>query len=129
MPKTKTKASPGLGTAAVPHSQETTTQRRSRRGDPFPSLTVATAGETVAQSVAEAAEDSTFANNPNVLSIGYSTDSDDEDGSDNDEEDFEDDSMTNNSSDNDAEEENSNEDTADPHHYSKLVDSLLLEDD
>ena len=37
--------------------------------------------------------------------------------------------MTNNSSDDDAEEENSNEDVADPHNYSKLVDSTLLEDD
>ena len=55
MPRIKSKASPqkhlrgGLGTAAVPHSQETTIQRRSRRGNPFPSLTAVTAGETVAQ--------------------------------------------------------------------------------
>jgi hypothetical protein len=86
------------------------------------------------QSVAKAAEDSTFAHNPNDLSIGYSTNSDDEDDSDDednldDDEDYEDDSMTNNSSDNDAVEENSNEDDADPHNYSKLVDSSLLEDD
>ena len=46
-----------------------------------------------------------------------------------DDEDSEDDSMTNNSSDDDAEEENSDEDDADLHHYSKLVDSLLFEDD
>jgi hypothetical protein len=129
MPRTKSKTSPqkqpcGLSTAAVPHSQETTIQRCSCC-DPFPSLTVATAGETVAQPVAKAAEDSAFANNPNDLSIGYSTNSDDEDDSDDDD----DDSMTNNSSDDDAVEENSDEDDADPHHYSKLVDSLLLEDD
>jgi hypothetical protein len=37
--------------------------------------------------------------------------------------------MINNSGDNDAVEENSNEDDADPHHYSKLVDNSLLEDD
>ena len=77
MPRIKSKASPqkhppGLGAAAVPRSQETTIQCRSRRGDPFPSLTVVTAGETVAQSVAEAAKDSAFAHNPNDLSIGYS---------------------------------------------------------
>jgi hypothetical protein len=77
MPRTKSKASPQkhphrLATAAVPHSQETTIQCRSRRCDPFPSLTVVTAGETVAQSVAEAAKDSAFAHNPNDLSIGYS---------------------------------------------------------
>ena len=63
MPRIKSKASPqkhppGLGTAAVPHSQETTIHRRNRRHDPFPSLTVVTAGETIAQSVAEAAKDS-----------------------------------------------------------------------
>jgi hypothetical protein len=87
-----------------------------------------TAGETVAQSVAEAAKDSTFAHNPNDLTIGYSSNSDDEEDLD-DDEDSEDESMTSNSCDDDAEEENSNEDVADPHHYSKLVDSLLLEDD
>jgi hypothetical protein len=70
MPRTKLKASPqkhpcGLATATVPHSQKTTIQRRSRHRDPFPSLTVVTAGETVAQSVAEAAKDPTFAHNPN----------------------------------------------------------------
>ncbi len=86
MPKTKTKASPRLGTAAVPHLQETTTQRRSRHGDPFPSLTVVTAGETVAQSVAEAAKDSAFAQNPNVSTIGYSLNSDDNEELDDDEE-------------------------------------------
>jgi hypothetical protein len=37
--------------------------------------------------------------------------------------------MTSNSSEDDAEEENSTEDVADPHNYSKLVDSDLLEDD
>jgi hypothetical protein len=73
-------------------------------------------------------EDSAFAHNPNDLSIGYSTDSDDEEDWD-DDEDSEDDSMTNNSSDDDAVEENSEEDDANLHHYSKLVDSLLLEND
>ncbi len=92
MPKTKTKASPGLGTAAVPPSQETTTQRRSHCGDPFPSLTVATAGETVAQTVAEAAKDPVFAQNPNDLTIGYSLTSEDDEESDDD-----DDPMTSNS--------------------------------
>ena len=126
MPRTKSKASPQkqpgrLATAAVPHFQETTIQRRicTSRRDPFPSLTVVTAGETVAQSVAKAAEDSTFAHNPNDSSIGYSTNLDEEEDSD-DDEDSEDDSMTNNSSDNDAVEENSDEDDADPHHYSKF---------
>jgi hypothetical protein len=128
MPRTKTKASPGLGTAAVPHSQETTTQRCSRRGDPFPSLTVVTADETVAQSVAEAAKDSTFAQNSNDSTIGYSSNSDDDEESD-DDEDSEYESMTIYSSDDDAEEENYDEDFADPHNYSKLVDSMLLEDD
>jgi hypothetical protein len=134
MPRTKSKASPqkhphGLATATatVPHSQETTIQRRSRRRDPFPSLTVVTAGETVAQSVTKAAKVSAFAHNLNDSSIGNSSNSDDEDSDD--DEDSEDDSMTNNSSDDDAEEKNSNEDDADPHHYSKLVDSSLLEDD
>jgi hypothetical protein len=128
MPKTKTNASPRLGTAAVPHSQDTTTQRRSRRGDPFPSLTVVTAGETVAQSVAKAAKDSAFAQNPNVSTIGYSSNSeDDEESDDSEESEFE--SMTSNSIDDDAEEESSAEDVADPHNYSKLVDSTLLEDD
>jgi hypothetical protein len=105
-------------------------QHRSRRRDPFPSLTVVTAGETVVQSVAKAAKDYAFAHNPNDSSIGYSSNSDDEEDSD-DDEDSEDNCMTNNSSDNDAEEEkeNSDEDDADLHHYSKLVDSLLLEDD
>jgi hypothetical protein len=56
------------------------------------------------------------------LTIGYSSNSEDK-------EDSEDESKTSNSSDDDAEEENSNKDVADPHHYSKLVDSLLLEDD
>jgi hypothetical protein len=128
MPRTKPKALPGLGTAAVPHSQETTTQRRGRRGNSFPSLTVVTAGETVAQSVAEAAKDSAFAQNPNDLTIGYSTNSGDDEESDDDEE-SEYESMTSNSSDNDAEEENFAEDVADPQNYSKLVDSTLLEDD
>jgi hypothetical protein len=133
MPRTKSKAFPqkhprGLATAAVPHSQETTFQRHSRRGDPFTSLPVVTAGETVAQSVAKAAKDSAFAHNPTDLSIGYSSNSGNEKDSD-DDEDSEDDSMTNNSSDDDAEEENSNEDDAGPHHYSKFVDSSLLEDD
>ena len=128
MPKTKPKASPGLGTAAVPHSQETTTQRRSRRGNPFPSLTVVTAGETVVQSVAKAAKDSAFAQNPNDSTIGYSSNSDDDEELDN-EEDSEYESMTSNSRDNYAEAENSTEDVADPHNYSKLVDSALLEDD
>ncbi len=122
MPRTKTKASPGFGTAAVPHLQETTTQRRSHHGDPFPSLTVVTAGETVAQSVAEAAKDSAFAQNPNVLTIGYSSNSDEDEESDDDKE-SEYESMTSNSSDDDAEEESSAEDVADPHNYSKLVDS------
>jgi hypothetical protein len=63
MPRIKSKASPqkhphGLGTAAVPHSQETTIHHLSRRHNPFPSLTVVTAGETVAQSVAEAVKES-----------------------------------------------------------------------
>jgi hypothetical protein len=133
MPRIKSKASPqkhprGLDTAAVPHSQETTIHCCSRHRDPFPSLTVVTAGETAAQSVAEAAKDSAFAHNPNDSTIGYSSNSDDEEDSD-DDEDSEDESMTSNSSDNDAEEETSNEDVADLHHYSKLVDSLLLEDD
>ncbi len=87
-----------------------------------------TAGETVAQSVAKAAKDFAFANNPNDSSIGYSFNSDNEEDSD-DDEDSEDDSMTNNSSDDDAEEENSDEDGADPHHYFKLMGSLLVEDD
>jgi hypothetical protein len=78
MTRTKTKASPGLGTAAVPHSQESTIQGHSLRGDPFSSLTVVTAGETVAQSVAEAAKDSAFAQNPNDLTIGYSLSSNDD---------------------------------------------------
>jgi hypothetical protein len=70
MPRIKSKASPQkhprrLATAAVPRFQETTIQRRSRHGNPFPSLTVMTAGETVAQSVAKAAKDSAFAQNPN----------------------------------------------------------------
>ena len=73
MPKTKPKASPGLGTDALPHLQETTTQRRSRRGNQLSSLTVATAGETVAQTVAEAAKDPVFAQNPNDSTIGYSS--------------------------------------------------------
>ena len=133
MPRIKSKASPqkhprSLATAAVPHSQETTIQCRSRRCDPFPSLTVVTAGETVAQSVAKAAKDSAFAHNPNDSTIGYSSNSNNKEDSD-DDEDSEDDSMTSNSSDNDAEKENSDEDVADLHHYSKLVDSLLLEDD
>ncbi len=134
MPRIKSKASPqkhprgGLGTATVPHSHETTIQRCSRRGNPFPSLTVVTAGETVAQSVAKAAKDSAFAQNPNDLTIGYSLNSNDKKDSD-DGEDSEYESMTSNSSDDDAEEENSNEDVADPHNYSKLVDSTLLEDD
>jgi hypothetical protein len=113
MPRTKTKASPGLGTAAVPHYQETTIQRRSRHGDPFPSLTVVTAGETVAQSVAEAAKNSAFAQNPNDSTIGYSSNSDDDEESD-DDEDSEYESMTSNSSEDVAEEENSDEDVADP---------------
>ena len=128
MPKTKTKAFSGLGTAAVPHSQETTTQRCSRRGDPFPSLTVATAGETVAQTVAEAAKDPAFAQNPNDSTIGYSLTSEDDEESD-DDDDSEYDSMTSNSTGDDAEEESSAEDVADPHNYAKLVDSNLLEDD
>jgi hypothetical protein len=133
MPRIKSKASPqkhppGLGTAAVFHSQETTIQHCSRRGNPFPSLTVVTAGETVAQSVAEAAKDSAFAQNPNDSTIGYSSNSNDNEDLD-DDEDSKYESMTSNSSDNDAEEENSNEDVADPHNYSKLVDSTLLEDD
>jgi hypothetical protein len=133
MPRIKSKASPrkhppGLGTGAVPHSQETTIQRRSCRGNPFPSLTVVTAGETVAQSVAKAAKDSAFAQNPNDSTIGYSSNSDDDEESD-DDEDSKYESMTSNSSDNDAEEENSDEDVADTHNYSKLVDSMLLEDD
>ena len=66
--------------------------------------------------------------NPNDSTIGYSSNSENKEDS-NDDEDSEDDSMTSNSSDDDAEEENSDEDVADPHHYSKLVDSLLLEDD
>jgi hypothetical protein len=128
MPRIKSKASPqkhlpGLGTAAVSHSKETTVQRHSHRGNPFPSLTVATAGETVAQSVAEAAKDSAFAQNPNDLTIGDSLNSDDNEDLD-DDEDSESESMTSNSSDDDAEEENSNEDVADPHNYSKLVDSI-----
>ena len=73
MPKTKPRASPGLGAAAVPPSQETTTQLRSHRGNPLSSLTVATAGETVAQTVAEAAKDPVFAQNPNDSTIGYSS--------------------------------------------------------
>jgi hypothetical protein len=135
MPRTKSKASPQkqprrLATAAVPRSQETTIQCRicTCRRDPFPSLTVATVGETVAQSVADAAEDSAFAHNPNDLSIDNSTDLDDDKDLD-DDEDSEDDPMTNNSNDNDAVEENSDEDDADPHNYSKLVDSSQLEDD
>jgi hypothetical protein len=128
MPRTKTKASPELGTAAVPHSQETTIQCRSHRGDPFPSLTVVTAGETNAQSVAEAAKDSAFAQNPNDPTIGYSSNSDNDEES-VDDKDSEYESMTSNSSDNDAEEENSDEDVADPHNYSKLVDSMLLDYD
>ncbi len=44
-----------------------------------------TAGETVAQSVAEAAKDSTFAQNPNDSTIGYSSNSDDKEDSDDDE--------------------------------------------
>jgi hypothetical protein len=128
MPKTKPKASPGLGTAAVPHLQETTTQCYSRRGNPFPSLTVATAGETVAQSVAKAAQDSAFAQNPNVSTVGYSSNSDDDEES-NDDKESEYESMTSNSIDDDAEEESSAEDVADLHNYSKLVDSTLLEDD
>jgi hypothetical protein len=128
MPKTKPKASPGLGTDALPHLQKTTTQRHSCRGDPFPSLTAVTAGETVAQSVAKAAKDSAFAQNPNILTIGYSSNSDDdEESDDNEESEYE--SMTSNSFDDDAEEESSAEDVADPHNYSKLVDSTLLEDD
>ena len=102
MPKTKTKASPGLGTAAVPHSQETTTRRRSYHGDPFPSLTVVTAGETVAQTVAKAAKDSAFAQNPNVSTIGYSLNSDNDEELDNDDDDSEYDSMTSNSTGDDA---------------------------
>ena len=87
-----------------------------------------TADETVAQSSAEAVKDSAFAHNPNDSTIGYSSNSNNKEDSD-DDEDSEDDSMTSNPSDNDAEEENSDEDVVDPHHYSKLVDSLLLEDD
>ncbi len=128
MPKTKPKASPGLGTDALPHLQETTTQPCSRRHDPFPSLTVATAGETVTQTVAKAAKDSAFAQNPNDLTIGYSLNLDDDEESD-DDDDSEYDSMTSNSIGDDAEEESSAEDVADPHSYSKLVDSELLEDD
>jgi hypothetical protein len=83
MPRIKSHAFPqkhpcGLGTAAVPHSRETTIQHRSRRRDPFPSLTVVTAAETVAQSVAEAAKDPAFAQNPNDLTIGYSLNSEDD---------------------------------------------------
>jgi hypothetical protein len=44
-----------------------------------------TAGETVAQSVAEAAEDSALAHNPNDSSIGYSSNSGNEEDSDDDE--------------------------------------------
>jgi hypothetical protein len=126
MPKTKPKATPGLGTDALPHSQETMT--RSRHHDPFSSLTVATAGETVVKTVAKAAKNSAFAQNPNDLTIGYSLNSDDDEESD-DDDDSEYDSMTSNSIGDDAEEESSAEDVADPHNYSKLVDSKLLEDD
>ena len=128
MPKTKTKASPGLGTAVVPHPQETTTQRHSRHGNPFPSLTVATAGETVAQTVAEAAKDPAFAQNPNDSTIGYSLTLEDDEESD-DDDDSKYDSMTSNSTGDDAEEDSSAEDVADPHNYAELVDSELLEDD
>jgi hypothetical protein len=128
MPKTKPKASPGLGTDALPHSQETTTQCRRHRHDPFPSLTVVTAGETDAQTVAKTAKDSAFAQNPNDFTIGYSSNLDDDEEMD-DDEDSEYESMTSNSIDGDAEEESSAEDVADPHNYSKLVDSALLEDD
>jgi hypothetical protein len=102
MPKTKTKASPGLGTAAVPHSQETTTQRCSRRGNPFPALKVATAGETVAQTVAKAAKDPAFAQNPKDSTIGYSSTSEDGDEELDDDDDSEYDSMTSNSTGDDA---------------------------
>jgi hypothetical protein len=87
-----------------------------------------TAGETVAQSVVKAAKDSAFAQNPNVSTIGYSSNFDNDEESDDDEE-SEYESMTSNSIDDDAEEESSAEDIADPHNYSKLVDSTLLEDD
>jgi hypothetical protein len=53
-----------------------------------------TAGETVAQSVAEAAKDSAFAHNPNDLSIGYSSNSDDEEDLDDDEDSEDDSSQT-----------------------------------
>jgi hypothetical protein len=134
--RTKSKASPQkqsrrLATAAVPHSQETSIQCRgcACRCHPFPSLTVATVGEKVAQSVSEAGEDSAFAHNPNDLSIGYSTNSDDNDKDSANDEDSEDDSMTNNSSEDESVEDNSDEDDADLHNYSKLVDSSILEDD
>jgi hypothetical protein len=73
MPRTiSLKASPQkqlhrLATAAVPRSQETSIQRRGRacHRDLFPSSTVVTVGETATQSVADAAENSTFAHNPN----------------------------------------------------------------
>jgi hypothetical protein len=75
MPRTiSLKASPQkqpcrLATAAVPHSQETSIQLRgcACHCDPLPSSTVATVGETVAQAVADTAEDSAFAHNPNEL--------------------------------------------------------------
>jgi hypothetical protein len=115
MPRTKSKAPPQkqprrLATAAVPHSQETSIQHRGRAclRDPFPSLTVTTVGETVAQSIAETAEDSAFAHNPNDSSIGYSTNSDDNDKDKDldDDEDSEDDTMTNKSSEDDSVKDN-----------------------
>ncbi len=131
MPKTKPKASPGLGAAAVPPLQETTTQRRSRRGNPLSSLTVATAGETVAQTVAEAVKDPVFAQNPNDSTIGYSSSLEDDEESDDDDDSMtsNSNSMTSNSTGDDAEEDSSAEDVADPHNYAKLVDSTQLEDD
>ena len=87
-----------------------------------------TAGETVAQSVAKAAKDSAFAQNPNVSTIGYSSTLEDDEELD-DDDDSEYDSMTSNSTGDDAEEDSSAEDVADPHNYAKLVDSDLLEDD
>ncbi len=109
MPRTKPNASPGLGAAAVPPSQETTTQRHSRRGNPLSSLTVTTAGETVAQSVAEAALDPVFAQNPNASTIGYSSTSEDDEESDDDDDSMtsNSNSMTSNSTGDDAEEDSS----------------------
>ena len=80
------------------------------------------------QTVAEAAKDLVFAQNPNDLTIGYSSTSEDDEELDDDDDSMtsNSNSMTSNSTGDDAEEDSSAEDVADPHNYAKLVDSNLF---